>query len=110
REAVALDIEVISFHQVRERLQQIKDHDPYAPNTVERLQQWIRSLETRISCVVCTHKDLVKLRTDRLGGRRLVAMVIELTFLDEDHAINTLLESKILPGIKVDGAGDASAQ
>ncbi|WP_435578471.1 AraC family transcriptional regulator [Gilvibacter sp.] len=35
RETVALDIEVISFHQVRERLQQIKDHDPYAPHKIQ---------------------------------------------------------------------------
>lgn len=57
---------------------QLPDHDPYSPETVAGLRDWIRSLGTTIELVVCTHKDLVKLATDRLGGVPLQALIIEL--------------------------------
>ncbi len=56
----------------------LPDHDAYAPQTVEELRQWIQSLGDRVERVVCTHKDLVKLKTDRIGGRPLAAVLIEL--------------------------------
>ena len=46
----------------------LPDHDPYAPETVAQLRDWIGTLGDNITRVICTHKDLVKLKTDRLGG------------------------------------------
>ncbi|GAA5508250.1 tetraacyldisaccharide 4'-kinase [Novipirellula caenicola] len=57
---------------------ELPDHDPYAPETVESLRTWIRSLGDSISRVVCTHKDLVKLCTDSLGGVLVSALIVEL--------------------------------
>jgi tetraacyldisaccharide 4'-kinase len=60
----------------------LPDHDPYAPATVQTLQSWIRSLPEEVERVVCTHKDLVKLRTDRLGGKPLAAVLIDLEVIE----------------------------
>ncbi len=64
----------------------LPDHDPYAPETVESLRTWIRSLGDSIAMVVCTHKDLVKLCTDSLGGIRLAALLVELRLQHRDQA------------------------
>ena len=57
----------------------LPDHDAYSPETVRDLRAWAESLGGRIDQVICTHKDLVKLRTDRLGGHPLSAVLIELS-------------------------------
>lgn len=56
----------------------LPDHDAYSPETARILREWVRSLGDDVDRVVCTHKDLVKLRTDRIGGKTLVAIEIEL--------------------------------
>ena len=56
----------------------LADHDPYSPETVESLREWIRELPSDVNQVVCTHKDLVKLQADRLGGLPVRALQIEL--------------------------------
>ncbi len=71
------------------------DHDPYAPETVHELDRWIRGLGDQISRVVCTHKDLVKLRADRLGGVPLSAILIELTILQGSDTLNAALEDVV---------------
>jgi tetraacyldisaccharide 4'-kinase len=68
------------------------DHDPYAPETVKQLDRWIRGLGDQLSRVVCTHKDLVKLRADRLGGVPLSAILIELTILQGSEILDAVLE------------------
>ncbi|WP_164102684.1 tetraacyldisaccharide 4'-kinase [Candidatus Laterigemmans baculatus] len=58
----------------------LADHCPYDRPTVESLDEWLgelRQSEPEL-LAVCTHKDLVKLRTDRLGGTPLRALAIEL--------------------------------
>lgn len=60
----------------------LPDHDPYAPETVRGLIDWLRGLD--VHRVVCTHKDLVKLRTDQLAGLPLSAILIELDVVDAD--------------------------
>ncbi len=55
------------------------DHDIYAPQTLSELRDWIRDLGDTIDRVVCTHKDLVKLQTDRLGGKPVIAILIDLS-------------------------------
>ncbi|QDT04169.1 Tetraacyldisaccharide 4'-kinase [Rubripirellula lacrimiformis] len=57
---------------------QLGDHDPYSPDTVAEIREWIASLGSQIDRVVCTHKDLVKLKSDRLGGKPLSAIMIDL--------------------------------
>ena len=55
-------------------------------------------IEAGAERVVCTHKDLVKLRTDRLAGCPLVALVIELAFISEIDSLDAALQG-ILAGI-----------
>ncbi len=71
---------------------QLVDHDPYAPETVAALRDYIQSLGDTIDSVVCTHKDLVKLETDRLGGRPLRAVVIDLVVVAGEEALEQALE------------------
>ncbi len=47
---------------------------------------------SRIEQVICTHKDLVKLRTDRLGGKPLRALLIELTIDSNQDALESALQ------------------
>ncbi|WP_372723272.1 tetraacyldisaccharide 4'-kinase [Novipirellula sp.] len=65
---------------------ELPDHDPYAPETVESLRSWIRSLGDSISRVICTHKDLVKLCTDSLGGVPVAALIVELRMSEREDS------------------------
>ena len=65
----------------------LPDHDPYSPETVARIRSWVQSLGDQVARVVCTHKDLVKLQTDRLGGRPLDAVLIELEISNNEAAL-----------------------
>ena len=71
---------------------ELPDHDPYAPGTVSEIDAWIRSLAGTIDLVLCTHKDLVKLRTDRLGGQPLAALLIDLVIRAGDEQLEAALE------------------
>lgn len=55
------------------------DHYAYTRADVERLDSWAATLDAE--AVLCTHKDLVKLGIETLGGRPLRAIVVELEFL-----------------------------
>ncbi len=70
----------------------LPDHDPFSPTTVAELRQWIEGLGDQIEQIVCTHKDLVKLRTDRLGGRPLRALMIELSIVGDREPLEHHLE------------------
>jgi tetraacyldisaccharide 4'-kinase len=72
---------------------QLGDHDSYSPETVDSLVQWVESLDDRVELIVCTHKDLVKLQTNRLGGRSLVAILIELTVTSNLDSLEASLEA-----------------
>lgn len=78
----------------------LPDHDPFAAETVVKLRQWIMGLGNRISEVVCTHKDLVKLQTDRLGGKPLRAVLVEIAFVEGQ----TALDGIILSAAQADGS------
>ncbi len=69
----------------------LPDHDPYSPESVQELRRWIESLGDQVELVVCTHKDLVKLQTSRLGGKPLAALLIELTFVGDSTPLEQLL-------------------
>ena len=65
----------------------LADHCAYDQATVEQLVQWINQHQQQHPelVVVCTHKDLVKLRSRKLGNCPLWALKIELQ-LDADGA------------------------
>ena len=68
----------------------LPDHDSFTSETIEALRGWIAGLGDQIDQVICTHKDLVKLQTDRLGGRPVRALQIKLTV---DSGEELLLEA-----------------
>ncbi len=70
--------------------QRLPDHDEYSPNTVLSLRTWAESLD-QVDRVVCTHKDLVKLQTDRMGGRPLAAVTIELQITSPTESLEQML-------------------
>ena len=70
----------------------LPDHDPYAPETVASLRDWAKQLGDEIAYIVCTHKDLVKLQTDRLGGKHLVAVQIDLTLQNDANEFDEMLD------------------
>lgn len=70
----------------------LPDHDPYGPDTVRELIAWSQSLGSTVDWIACTHKDLVKLRTDRLGDKPLMAIQIELEILDGAEEIETMVD------------------
>ena len=53
------------------------DHAEYSRERIEELAEWARNAEG-IEHVLCTHKDLVKVRRDRIGGLPLRAVLVEL--------------------------------
>ena len=55
------------------------DHHRYERQDVEQLDKW--AARAKAQCAVCTHKDLVKLRVERLGAVPLWALGIELEFV-----------------------------
>ncbi len=66
------------------------DHHPYARADIERLAA--RAVETGADEIICTLKDLVKIRQDRLADRPLRAVVVEIEFLDGESALEKRLE------------------
>jgi tetraacyldisaccharide 4'-kinase len=60
----------------------LPDHAVYDGETIARLTEWLRSLPP-VDAILCTHKDLVKVRTDRLAGSPLWALQIDLVWLDD---------------------------
>jgi tetraacyldisaccharide 4'-kinase len=69
------------------------DHFAYAPSDAEELAGWAKSQSA--DAVVCTHKDLVKLARDKLGGVPLRAVSVGLEFLSGQQAIEAALENLI---------------
>ncbi|MBS0208958.1 MAG: tetraacyldisaccharide 4'-kinase [Planctomycetes bacterium] len=64
-------------YQVAE-LMTFTDHHAYSRGDVEELTAWART--NSADAVVCTHKDLVKIGVDQLGGVPLWALAIGLEF------------------------------
>lgn len=66
------------------------DHHRYTPDDIESLARWANGLD--VSAVLCTCKDFVKINRDRLGGKPLSAVQIEMEFLGGQEALESLLE------------------
>lgn len=60
-------------------LREFPDHHPYSAEDVSALKAWIDSLD--VTLVLCTLKDFVKLRVDRLGSHPLRALAIDVEVL-----------------------------
>ena len=73
----------------------LPDHDAYSSETVDRVRNWIVGLGDAIDFVVCTHKDLVKLRADRLGGKSLLALTIHLVIEQDEGLLTSALDGVI---------------
>lgn len=80
------------------------DHHAYTRQDIEALAAWVG--ETSAQMLVCTRKDLVKLRAAAIGGAPLRAVQIELSFLtgeaEVNHALAPLVEKARrikLPGL-----------
>jgi len=73
----------------------LPDHDRFEPATVRELQSWIEGLARPVDYVVCTHKDLVKLQTDRLGGIPLVALLIDWTVIRGEDELHAAIEKVV---------------
>lgn len=83
RTLVGLGCEIVGFES-------FPDHHPYARADVERLAA--RASETSAESIVCTLKDLVKIRLDQLAGRPLEAVEIGIEFLAGESYLTKLLE------------------
>jgi hypothetical protein len=57
------------------------------------LESWASAENAELA--VCTRKDLVKLKTDRLGTMPLWAVAIELQFLHGQSEFESLLKKKL---------------
>lgn len=67
------------------------DHCPYNTGQVASLDGWAR--DSAAELVVCTHKDLVKIPRDELGGKPLSALVVGLEFTSGEQALLERLAS-----------------
>jgi tetraacyldisaccharide 4'-kinase len=66
------------------------DHHRYSREDIESLATWVQELG--VDAVVCTHKDLVKIGLEKLGGRPLFAMRVGIEFFTGQPALEILLE------------------
>ena len=67
------------------------DHHVYTPRDLERLADWAR--RHGAEAVLCTRKDLVKLRGDRLGMAPLWAVSVDLEILEGREILETRLNA-----------------
>lgn len=65
------------------------DHASFDRQVINELAAWIET-QNSFDEIVCTHKDLVKLQTDRLAGKPLRALMIEAA-MDDSKPIESLL-------------------
>lgn len=70
------------------------DHCHYNVNHLAGLNSWAR--ETNSAAIICTHKDLVKLPHDQIGGLPLLALVVGLQFTAGEQAVVTKLANAIV--------------
>lgn len=65
------------------------DHHRYDKVDIQQLGEWLAG-HSDVSQAICTHKDLVKLRVDRLGAKPVRALSVEVEF---NAGLETLVES-----------------
>ena len=87
RTLTTISVEVVA-------LREFADHHAYSRDDVRSLAEWADSLD--VAAVVCTAKDLVKLRLERTGRRPLWALAIELEIVRGGEAFESRL-AELLP-------------
>lgn len=70
---------------------ELADHDAYDQKTVTMIRQRILEWGDTITQIVCTHKDLVKIQTDAIAGKPLLAIQIEIAFTAGKEAYDELV-------------------
>ena len=80
----ACDADIIAFHE-------FPDHHDFVREDIERLGHLVS--EHNPELLVCTHKDLVKINVDQLGGVALRALSVDLKLLSGDAELVRCLES-----------------
>ncbi|MFN3191722.1 MAG: tetraacyldisaccharide 4'-kinase [Aureliella sp.] len=82
------------------------DHHAYQREDIEQLTQWVRKQDA-IDYVVCTLKDLVKIRLETIGGTPLFAVAIEIQFeSDGEMAFQQMIDTCMEQGLpRSDGLG-----
>ncbi len=68
----------------------LSDHHDFTPREIGRLSQEAKASEADL--VVCTMKDLVKIRKRTLGGKELWALTIGIDFLQGKNELTNCLE------------------
>ena len=81
------------------------DHHHYTRDDVESLEHWAK--QSGVDRVICTHKDLVKLRVATLGGIPLAALVIGIEVISGMDEIEGRLEAI---AVRSERAGDDSCE
>ena len=73
----------------------LPDHDEYSRATVESISAWLNSLGDKSLRLICTHKDLVKLQTDRLEGHKVNALLISLAITSGESELQKCIEDVV---------------
>lgn len=74
------------------------DHCPYNASQIVSLAAWARDRNAEL--VLCTHKDLVKVSREELGGKPLAALIVNLEFTVSQPEVRTLLGSCLTGDIR----------
>lgn len=69
------------------------DHHRYSRDDIETLTKW--AAETDAEAVVCTHKDLVKIGLENLGGKPLWALRVGIEFLSDSAPLERQLQALV---------------
>jgi tetraacyldisaccharide 4'-kinase len=67
------------------------DHYAYSRDDIAQLTAWAE--QQKVSALLCTHKDLVKIGLDQLGEVPLWAVRVEIDFLSGQEAFETKLDA-----------------
>lgn len=89
RTLVGLGCDIVGFRE-------FPDHHAYERTDVDALAK--AALDSSAELLVCTHKDLVKLRIDSLAGRPLKAVVVGVEFLVGEAELVAELEA-VVPAV-----------
>lgn len=87
----------------------LPDHDHYDSATMERVRHWLTDVGDRRVEVICTHKDLVKLKTDRIEGHPVWALLIEIEMLAGGSEFDQAIREVAMGLHRADPQGDTDA-
>jgi tetraacyldisaccharide 4'-kinase len=83
-----------------EAWREFPDHHDYTREDVDELARLVA--EAKVETVLCTRKDLVKLRVARIGGANLRAVGVELQFLRGEQELLAALQPLIARAAQVE--------